>query len=411
MGISKAHLMEIEERGYRDSDKNVCSFCIGDSYISNKIKYSHVSGHCSFCGKKRNVLPVNDVLEMIMKVINRDYRDAYGYIPFDEETHEYTEKTTDTYSLIHYELNDYLLIENGKILDELSDSIFLTDKVRTERISDFQTELDLSLWNDFCDLVNKTSLSAEQIVSLINNGNAHINQLPESLFKIKTILNTILLCCKEMHIDEIMYGLQSVYSAKTIYRVVDYLDRAPIEELCFIPASMVGTAPAKFVENNRMSEKGDMMFYGADSKKTAIKEYVHTKKENKLLTIGSFIPNKSFRILDLSSLSDIKIPSIFDVDNEEKRRISFFLREFMNSISQKTETSSDEAKVYRPTQVFTKYIQRNTKYAGIKYSSSKVKGGINYVLFVVNRDCLNTNDELNDKRYQLIMKDVEQIEM
>ena len=42
--------------------------------------------------------------------------------------------------------------------------------------------------------------------------------------------------------------------------------------LSFIPATLVGTASAKLVKDNRMSEVGDMMFYGADDKKIAMIE-------------------------------------------------------------------------------------------------------------------------------------------
>ncbi len=413
MGWAKNHLIEIEERGYGDSDKNVCAACIGDRYISNQIKYSHCKDKCSFCGKTRNVLPITDVIEMIMKVINRDYIDADGNVPYEKDF-GYLEKTTDTYDLIHYELNDYLLIENEALLNELSDTIFLTDKVKNSSIIENINEFDLTLWNEFCELVAETKLSAEQIVGLINNNNCHKDSLSETLNNIKDILEVILYYCEMMHTEEVLHSIKEPLRAKAVIRAVDHINKLPFEGLDFIPASLVGTAPPQAVSSNRMSEKGDMMFYGSDSKDTAIKEYRETdttKDGPKVLTIGSFFPNKTFKILDLSSLSESKIPSIFDVDNEINRQIAMFLLMFMQSIAVKADADGDKDKVYRPTQVFTKYIQRNTNYAGIKYISAQVKSGTNYVLFVENRDCLDLGDKINRQRYQLIMTEVEQIIM
>ena len=412
MGLAKNRLMEIEERGYGDSDKFVCSACIGDSYISKQIRNSHYKDECSFCGKTRNVLPVNDVIEIIMKVINRDYMDAEGNVPFSKDS-GYMEETTDTYDLIHYDLNDYLLIENEDLLNELSDTIFLTDKVKKDSFIERINEFDLTMWNEFCELVASITLSAEQIVSLINGKNAHANSLPDTLMRIKDILEVITYYCEKTHTEEILHGINDPKRAKAIIRVVDHIDETQIEGLDFIPASLVGTAPSSKVLSNRMSEKGDMMFYGSDSRDTAIKEYRETNTEKdvpKVLTIGSFVSNKTFKILDLSSLSESKIPSIFDIENERNRQIAMFLLMFMRLITIKPDSDGDKDKVYRPTQIFTKYIQRNTNYAGIKYTSAQVKHGSNYVLFVENRDCLNSGDEIDKSRYQLIMNEVEQIE-
>ena len=99
-------------------------------------------------------------------------------------------------------------------------------------------------------------------------------------------------------------------------------------------------------------------------------------------------------------------PSIFDLDNADKRSAWFFIQEFMDRISQ---LKANDMDFYKPTQVFTKYIQRNTDLKGIKYMSSKGKGNC-YTLFVVNRDCLDKGDKIDKGRNQMIMDKVEQID-
>lgn len=213
--------------------------------------------------------------------------------------------------------------------------------------------------------------------------------------------------------------MESKKGATNIYRCVNFLDwDQSYAGLEFIPATLVGTAPAKVVNDGRMSEKGDMMFYGADSKETTMKEVGKNECHRFYpATIGTFHCNKQFRILDLAELDREKLPSIFDLKTEQvqKRGYWYFLNEFMERISEKKPDEGfgktakmDNAYFYKPTQVFTKYIQRNTDLSGIRYRSSKSKGNC-YVLFVVNRDCLDVGDKIDGGRRQLIMENVEQI--
>ena len=74
MGLCKEYAEKIRVRGYEDSDKSICGSCVGDKYFYSRIRAIGTKGYCSFCGKNtRKVLPVNDILEAISKVIKRDY--------------------------------------------------------------------------------------------------------------------------------------------------------------------------------------------------------------------------------------------------------------------------------------------------------------------------------------------------
>lgn len=163
--------------------------------------------------------------------------------------------------------------------------------------------------------------------------------------------------------------------------------------------------------HNRMSEKGDMMFYGAFKESVAVAE-IGVEKEQ-ILTTAKFHTNKTFKVLNLSTLNRGGLPSIFDVEQEEKRSAWFFLKKFMENISMPVSDSDDKIKEYKPTQVFTKYIQRKTALPGIVYPSSKfgvtddqfgVNGEHCVVLFVTNRDCIEEEDTPDRSRKQLIME-------
>lgn len=104
--------------------------------------------------------------------------------------------------------------------------------------------------------------------------------------------------------------------------------------LSFISATLLRTALAKVVADGRMSEEGDMMFYGAEDKRTAMDEVGRNNSNPDFpVTTGTFYTNNQFRILDLSVLNLEDLPSIFDIKNELKRSAWFFLRVFMTEIS------------------------------------------------------------------------------
>ena len=213
-------------------------------------------------------------------------------------------------------------------------------------------------------------------------------------------METVLDAAKQMDL------IETINTGVSIYRCVNYLDwnSTPIG-FTNIPATMIGTAPAKLVDDNRMSEKGDMMFYGAFSKEIAMREV--GPNGNRPATIGTFHTNKRIRILNLANISNWKCPSVFDVAQRERRSTWFFLREFMLNISQ------PETKSYKPTQVFNKYIQRKTKLSGIMYRSAKSENRSKndfgwsdncVVLYVTNRDCIDEGDVGTEKRVQLVME-------
>lgn len=416
MGWAKEYAARIADRGYEDSDKSICAGCVGDKFFYNRIRTDGQKGLCSFCGIYRNVLPMNEIMSIIATVIKRDYLPAEGYAMYDHETKDWfdSENVMEPYDFVCDELNQYLESDNDEFLQELVAKLEFEDRMSVYTFSERREEIDMKQWTEYCKLVRTTPLSAEQIVGLINPENRK-DSLPEELEQIQAVLEMVYDYCEKFSlVKNIDAGSTKKKTGATdIYRCVNFLDYWSEDNnknyagLSFIPATLVGTAPAKIVQDSRMSEKGDMMFYGADDKSTALAEVGRNNEHiDYPATMGIFHSNKLFRILDLSHIDRDKLPSIFDIDNEHRRSVWFFLNEFMERISQR---KADDKDFYKPTQVFTKYIQRNTDLKGLKFKSSKGTGNC-YTLFVVNRDCLDTGDKVDSSRNQLIMKKVEQME-
>lgn len=416
MGLCKNYLAEVSSRGYDDSDKYVCSICVGDKYLYSMIRSEGTRGTCSFCHKHRNVLPMNKILAIISEAIRRNYISAEGNAIYDSEEKQWMdyENVIDPYDFVYDELNMYLESDSDEFLKELLDKLVFEDRMRKSYFFESQEQIDLMAWTEYCNLVRNTALSAEQIVGLISNDNE--KKIPEKLKNIQAILNMIYEYCKDLDLAEILDGINNKNGGTAIYRCVNFLPaEVNIEGISFIPATVVGTAPAKKVADNRMSEKGDMMFYGADDINTACKEVGRNLEHPEYpATVGVFYANKKFRILDLSCIPRDKLPSIFDVGNEYKRRAWCFINEFVKQVSKSNNriskyNSTNRDGFYKPTQVFTKYIQRNTDFKGIKFKSSKTVGNC-YVIFVENRDCIDYNDKVNKNRNQLIMKKCKQVD-
>lgn len=407
MGIAKKLLTEFEDKGYIDSEKYVCAEHFNEQFIVKMIRYSHTNGKCSFCGKRRNVVPFNTILELVTSLLTYYYLPAEEFAEYDEEEKAYIDEVNDTYEIINYALPEYLGTENREILTEIHDKVSYDVLISIYEFENKREKEDMDYWNEYCELVNKTNLSAEQIISISDKNDEYTT---EDIRCVRSALDMIWSYCKEMHLTKTEYGLSSQYTPHNYYRCVNYLPlyrdvNSKYSALPYIPATLVGTAPAQFVEDNRMSEKGDMMFYSSDDKDTALKEVGrHKDYPDYPATVGTFNSNKKFLILDLSEIDNWKCPSIFEFEKAKKRSMWFFLKEFMERIS---EIKKDK-NTYKATQVFTKFIQRKTNIQGIKYKSSKT-GKPCYVLFVVNRDCLDNTDNTNSSRNQLVMQEVEQI--
>ena len=401
MGYYKDLMQMHQARGYGDSDKYVCRFCFGDTFLKKTILKQGEQGKCSFCkdakGKpaKRKVLKLEKLMPYIMAAVDYEYEDSIVALPWDSEEKCYMGNSIDFYDFVTEELNAFMECENEELLDEFLSIINCEDKCSRYEFGQRQHEKDMERWEHYCKLVEESDLSAEQIVSLYEREDA-----PEYLIEIRDVLENVL------EVAEKMYLAETINTGVPIYRCVNYIDwnSTPIG-FTTIPATMIGTAPAKLVNDNRMSEKGDMMFYGAFSKEIAMREV--GPNGNRPATIGTFHTNKRIRILNLANISNWKCPSVFDVAQRERRSTWFFLREFMLNISQ------PETKSYKPTQVFNKYIQRKTKLSGIMYRSAKSEnrsrndfgwGDNCVVLYVTNRDCIDEEDVGTEKRVQLIME-------
>lgn len=347
----------------------------------------------------RNVLSVDDIMAVLMHVVKEDYKPALDWAMYDSEEECYLEPVFDPFDFVTEELNQYMECESDEVLLEIVNMLRFEDRIAVTEWQTTQEEQDMQQWNDFCKLVKDSQLSAEQIVTECGRDRASDN-----LKAMKACMDKIYAYLMELHL------VTWICPQQEIVRCVTYIkkDFQNVYDIPVIPATLIGTAPPLKTNDNRMSEKGDMMFYGTFEEDVAFRE-VGVKKGD-YVTVGRFHTNKKIRVLDLSDFAYHKPNSIFDAENREKRSQWFFVKSFIEQIS--GEKDENDKLFYKPTQVFTKYIQRKTDLSGIIYHSAKFKiqykdGRLYYrkclVLFVENRDCIEQGDVSDKHRVQLIM--------
>lgn len=429
MGFWKEKLIEWQDRGYMDTDVYICQQCIDDIFVRQLIAEHGEQGKCSFCKNKngkivrRKVIPLITLMPYIIKYLDTYFLDAVDWGGYDYETKEYMFTTYDLYDIAEIIASE-IGIDNMDLINELSN--ILGDKFLVYSKDIWSTKVDelFDQWEKFCQYVQELQeYSVEQIVNLCDRDDA-----PDMLRMVSDCLYMVLENCRKMNLVEYLSSEQN------IYRGVRH-NNYPMG-FNYYPASFIGTAPAIRVKSNRMSEERDMMFYGSMDKDVIIKELESNEVSDKPIVIGTFHTNKRVKILNLAVLSDCKRPSILDVEHKDILDSWYFVKKFINDISQPindglqmklnieiqkkdkdyiriNELKKEIDKEYKPTQVFTKYIQRKTQYKGISFRSSKLlerplnkEDGYdkNYVLFVPNCDCIDECDDKDLSKLQLIME-------
>ncbi len=409
MGVAKEQFYRYSGRGYHDSDKWICANQFQDRYIKNYIYKNGCSHTCDFCksktgGKlKHKCVPLTDVLGLIMNYINEQYPEAEGNAVYDSENNEYLEADH-----LYYpeEIINSLEEELGcgqEVLYELNKCVNNDLRISRDYMNGSHQSENRSAWENYCQLVKDTKLRPEQIIYEMDS--------PDKQETIERI-ESYLLTAKEF-IEDLTHAY--VLNKDTpIYRAVTYIGKDYCEKYkCSrVSASMVGTPLPAFGPDlgNRMSDKGEMVFYGTSEETVCRKEVEEIPGHYYI--IGKFHVNKRTWLMDLSVLYGFNRPSILDRDPEQikKRDRWDFLKQFMTYISQPVDAEDENA--YKPTQVFAKYIQRKTRFSGIAYPSSHfdpyqsqsgtIRGRVCFAIFVDAEHCIDKGRIVKDDKGRII---------
>lgn len=365
---------EIEQsnRRYKDPPhKYVCAEAFGQqSMLVDYIAAHGRPGVCSYTGKRTDVVLLNEIIEIIIDQFKKYFEDPAEECHFDS-SREFAEDMEnsgfrvegagylmrkDRPSLSTKKALEYLCFYTAT--DELFDDIaksFLWDYwVLIDPYEDTPSEQAQYSWKKF----------AEETIALKRQGMAY---------------DDIKQNCQQ-HISEVMALLQEdmnlylkILDKENLYRCVNYSSLPDP-----ITPSHMWAPPAKCAKEQRMSHAHQSRFYAAFSKNVCLKEAVKHNEDEKGL-VGNFTLIHPINVLDLCRMEH---RSFLDCD---QFWAADFLWHFAREISQDIQGDNPR---YTPTQIVSDTINESFPHiSGIMYTSCKVIGERNVVLFMDNQSC------------------------
>ncbi|KTT96426.1 HEPN-associated N-terminal domain-containing protein [Sphingomonas sanguinis] len=378
MGIVKAWMMEMEERGYSESDDYVCAACVTDPFLAEWIAGHAEANACSFCEAVSDqpiAAPFEDFTGVVLGGLGFDWneptQEGITYITREGGWQASLSTTADV-------LYDAGFSENDDMIAALDDMIDCEAWVEREFYRGTDSQRLSWGWDSFKTFTKNHT----RYFFLQAPGDGYDELTPaEVLATVSDMIRTKLA-------DE---GL-----IKTIGRNTDLI-RIRVDDQPQTTASAIGTPkPEHARQSNRMSPAGIPMFYGAFDLDTAHAEtFDPATHAGKALSVGTFRSLRDLTLLDLAELPPV--PSVFDLDRQPLIHSLRFLHAFAADISQPIARDGREHIEYVPTQIVTEYFRRLFRSAdgrsldGIIYRSAKHAGANAFVLFCENEQCIDVD--------------------
>lgn len=385
MGRVKEAMIEAETTGFSDwhsGEKYVCSELFDDDNIKQFIKGNGVIGNCDYCGKKTKVVDVvnlarwfhekitqyfcplqDDNLPLAKTIYEEDGENIPG---FQQIGIFATRDRAISYDSAEELLNDFISSKNFDVIKDIANCFVYDDWVNKDSFWLREDEILSICWEKFSNHVKLTKGDLPKITSKDIDDFIHDGIVSASM-GLEEISSTLSKCdC-----------YKTIKPYTTIYRCRNIKNKNEIKDQFMDMTS----PPAKYAAANRMSPKGESMFYGAYNKDVCLKEAI--SGGTPLQALAKFRTKKEISVLDLTDLPSLSIWADYDY------WAMSFLYEFRKKISENYDVYSSSRKEieYIPTQAFTAHI-RGLKYPltgdpieGIIYYSSKIKNEKNIVLF------------------------------
>lgn len=389
MGWAKEQLIKQQERNYGSSDKYICQECVGNYYLKEYIQSNGNECICDYCNLIETSVCLEELMEPIMNGIFQEYEDANDCMGYNGREGGFIGATTyDTYELVYVELYDEFDFTNDEIYDDvyelINDSITWCQK---DPYGELPYDEDLYTWQQFSRMLKEKGKD----VNFIDD-----NDDLKTYSRVDKILERIGVGVKKLGLIEEMASGTSLWRA-----------RLHLKSEIINSAESLGSPKSESAGCNRMNFKGESAFYGSFDKETSLREI--SNKDNMRRTIGVFRNVIPLTLINLYKLDKLKIPSLFDVEQSEKRMLLIFLKQFNKEISQPV--AAEKEKEYLPTQKVTEYFKKILvtdnlkKIDGIIYASAQNSGGQCCALFINAEQCSDNCDKV----LQLDLNSIEQL--
>lgn len=351
--------------------KRACKSCINDRYIYDNLKKYGEMSECSYCQQRRKTISVKEIIEEIKDGINTEYKQC-GMEYYNPIEGDYDVPTVDLEYILcgEYSCRDDLFGDICTYIAE--DGWYARDN---EYIGDKE---DIGVlynkeWKAFCHMVKYETRYV--FFNQWDDGEADE--------RAKNILEFIGNAVEKLDL------LKEVLPEKGFYRGRTHRTK----EEAFSSDNQLASPPPYSAKVNRMSAEGISIFYGANNVKTVLAEIYNGIEQ--YATIAQFKSKDKLWLLDLSNVLHMKVPSLFDRKNRDKRGYIGFFKKFVNMII--SPVDNIPAIEYVPTQILTEYFRHVYNYGcmfdGIMYPSAKNPQGKCYALFFNYEQCIKGKNQ------------------
>ena len=362
------------------SDGNhVCSGCVGESYLANRVVEEGIQALCSYCGETREALTLEDLADRIHHAMQQHFNltpdypsEPYEYFLADEGRWEQRGDPA-----------EYVIADITGLSDEIAADVTATlsdlhsyqarkqasdDPYGSEALYEASGPNEKAFrfaWIEFnADIRSRARFfsagAKEKLDIVFGDLSAH-----------KTYRGKPVIC-------EIGLGTTHPY----VWRARQAQSTNELETMLKSLTREIGPPPSKTTRGGRMNAPGISVFYGALDEDTCIAEV--RALVGSQVVVAKFEPIRTLHLLDFDALAELDAGgSYFDVDYADRRGRAAFFKWLVSEIGRPV-MPQEEAFEHISTQAMAEYLSNKVDppLDGIIFRSAQTGGvGRNVVLF------------------------------
>ena len=354
--------------GEDDDTKWLCSTCIGEAFLCQKIEDEGEEKTCSYCDIEGQCFTITAVADLVEAAFEQHY------------TRTSSEPDGFQYMMMHDKESDYDWEREG---EETAIAIGYAAQLDEQPAQDIQEILE-GRYSSYDDYSSESEFSSEAHYKEKSANGAEWmavwltfeNELKKkSRFFSRDAGKTLagifegIDTLKTGEGQPVVIDVGPERKIKAFYRARVFLNDAALLKGIEQPEKEIGPPPFKAAAAGRMNSRGISVFYGATTADVALSEV--RPPVGSRVVVGRFDLTRQLRLLDLTSVKGIRITgSIFDPAFIRQLERAKFLDLLMLRMLAPV-MPGDEVIDYLPTQVIAEYLasQINPPLDGIIYPS------------------------------------------
>lgn len=362
--------------------KHICSACIGEAILSDKIEQTGEEAECSYCTETARC--------WIIEALADSIETAFG--------HHYTRTSSEPDSWQERKMADressYEWHREGEPVIE---AIETAAEIPSEAAADVQEILSdryADVGSDYTG--EETEFSSDSYYAEVSSSDQAWQEDWRDFEKALKTEARFFSRAAASHLAAIFGNIDKLKTKDGLPIVVDagpdqpldhlyrgrvFQSREMLEEALCKPALDLGSPPARHARAGRMNAGGISVFYGATDAGVAIAEV--RPPVGSTVAVAKFSIIKLLRLLDLTALENVSDGgSIFDTSLKQRLERVAFLRSLCQRMTRPV-MPDDEAFDYLATQAVADFLatENEPPLDGIIFPSAQSKGGRNVVLF------------------------------